>query len=152
MKSLLLQTKREKAGTVDGLNLFFGALLGANLGTLGRLPIGYYVEITILLAVAVVGLRVLSTSERRLYALVSLLAIAAVLWLRLGSDDFREGGLAAGDLQRLQATLAVWISFVIMIEIVPTYDPPAGTDADGDRPHATDRQRTGTGAGAADQA
>ena len=124
MKSLFLQTRREKAGTIDGLNLFFGALLGANLGTLGRLPVGNYVEITILLAIAVVGVRVLSTSERRTYALISLLAFAGLVWFRLGSGKF-ETGMNGGDLQRLQATLAVWISFVIAIEIIPTYDPPA---------------------------
>ena len=45
MKSLFINTAGGKAGAVDGLNLFFGALLGANLGTLDRLRLFEYVKL-----------------------------------------------------------------------------------------------------------
>jgi len=122
MKSLLLQTRSEKAGTIDGLNLFFGALLGANLGTLGRMPIGDYVELVIFLSAVVVGLRVVSTSERRLYAFGSLALLGAALAFRLGSGEYADA-ISGGDLQRLEATLAIWVGFALLVEVAPTYDP-----------------------------
>ncbi|TFI57494.1 hypothetical protein E2493_14910 [Sphingomonas parva] len=124
MKSLLLQTKSEKAGTIDGLNLFFGALLGANLGTLGRMPLGDYVELVIFLSAAVVGLRLISTSDRRLLALATLALIGIALVLRLSSGDYAEA-LSTGDLQRLEATLAIWVAFALLVEAAPTYTPVA---------------------------
>ena len=124
MKSLLLQTRSEQAGTIDGLNLFFGALLGANLGTLGRMPIGDYAELVIFLSAVVVGLRVVSTSERRLYAFASLAVIGAALAFRLGSGDYADA-ISGTDLQRLAATLAIWVGFALLVEIAPTHDPVA---------------------------
>jgi hypothetical protein len=72
LREYLVQTHRERRGGIDGLNLFFGALLGANLGTLEQLPLTDYVKLIVLLAFTVVGLRMISTSERRLYALLTL--------------------------------------------------------------------------------
>ena len=65
----------EKVGSVDGLNLFFGALLGANLGTMQSLPLLQYGKLVILLAGTVIVLRMISTSERR----AKVLALVAVL-------------------------------------------------------------------------
>ena len=123
MKSFLTQTAREKVGTIDGLNLFFGALLGANLGTLERLPTKDYANLIFLLAGTVVALRIVSTSERRVYALLTLalyLALLASVLLLPG----RLQGMAEGDLQRLTVTIAIWVVAVVLMEFWPVRRDP----------------------------
>jgi hypothetical protein len=106
-------------GSIDGLNLFFGALLGANLGTLDQLRLVDYVKLTVLLAGTVMTLRMISTSERRLYAL----GVGAFYALLLGAlvlvPDLKPEGLGDQDLHRLVATMAIWMIFVLAIELTP---------------------------------
>jgi hypothetical protein len=120
MKSLFVNTEGGKVGAADGLNLFFGALLGANLGTLDRLAIGDYIQLTILLAGTVMALRMFATSERRIYMLVVLGFYALLLGAVATVPKLRPAGLAEGDLHRLLATLAIWVTFVIAAELLPT--------------------------------
>lgn len=119
-----MQTKQEKVGSVDGLNLFFGALLGANLGTLERVPLRDYVHLIILLACTVGVLRMLSTSTRRLYALITLALYSLLVALHLTSEKHRPEGLTPDDVARLGATLAVWIVAVLVMEFSPTQRDP----------------------------
>ena len=87
-----------KEGAMDGLNLFFGALLGANLGTLEGLKLVSYVQLATLLAGTVMALRIVSTAERRGRAVI---------------------------------VLAVWMSFVLILEFISSrraaapQEPPA---------------------------
>jgi hypothetical protein len=127
------QTKGARIGSVDGFNLFFGALLGANLGTLERLPIWDYFKLIAALAITVAMLRMVSTSERRITALVGLAIYSVLIALILGSDDLRPQGLDPGDAQRLGVTLAVWILGVLIFEFAPTHE--------GDEPARTRRAR-----------
>jgi hypothetical protein len=125
MKSLFVSTPGGKAGALDGLNLFFGALLGANLGTLAPLALGEYVKLVILLAGTVVTLRMVSTSERR-SLMFSVLAVYACLLVALVTlPGMRPEGMAAGDLHRLVATLAVWMLFVLISEFTPVRETRA---------------------------
>ena len=120
MGSIWKQTKAERLGSVDGFNLFFGALLGANLGTLGTVPLKDYVLLIILLAGTVAVLRMVSTSERRLYALGTLALYVGLLAMVFTDDRMTPKGLSDGDLNRLVATLAVWIQAVLIVEFAPT--------------------------------
>lgn len=112
-------TPGTRMGSIDGLNLFFGALLGANLGTLDQLRLVDYVKLTVLLAGTVMTLRMISTSERRLYAL----GVGAFYALLLGAlvlvPDLKPEGLGDQDLHRLVATMAIWMIFVLAIELTP---------------------------------
>jgi hypothetical protein len=124
MKSLFVNTPGGKAGALDGLNLFFGALLGANLGTLDPLALGEYVKLVILLAGTVVTLRMVSTSERRLYVLLVLAIYAMLLVALVTIPGMQPEGMATGDLHRLVATLAVWMVFVLLSEFSPMREEP----------------------------
>lgn len=118
---LLTQTAREKVAMVDGINLFFGALLGANLGTLNGLGLYDYGVIILILAFTVIALRLFSTSERRGYA-YSLLAIySGVIALFLYFQ--RPQGLAPADANRLMVTLGIWLGAVLFVELHPTRTP-----------------------------
>ena len=85
MRNFFRNTAAGKSGTIDGLNLFFGALLGANLGTLQGMTLPVYVQLIVLLAGTVVVLRLLSTSDNRplVFATLAFYAviIAAILLL-----------------------------------------------------------------------
>lgn len=118
LKPFSSQTPGEKLGMLDGTNLFFGALLGANLGTAGSLPLVQYALLIVLLAGTVVALRQFSTSERTLYRWGLLGAYAALFaYLLYGKNIFE--GMDAGDRDRLAITLAVWLGVVLLAEFTP---------------------------------
>ena len=119
MKHLFRNTPGGKTGAIDGLNLFFGALLGANLGTMQALDLPQYIELVLLLAGTVMVLRMLSTSERRTYMLVLVgiyIAIIGALLVFLPPK-----GLPAADLHRLTVTLAIWVACILGAELSPVH-------------------------------
>jgi hypothetical protein len=128
-KELTRQTRSEKQGTLDGMNLFFGALLGANLGTVGELPLMRYFMLIALLAGTVMTLRVFSTSERRRYAIGLLTLYVGVMALYLFSGYFTDHGLTATDRDRLAVTLAVWLAAVLIVEMYPLIEETPGDQA-----------------------
>jgi hypothetical protein len=123
---LFQSTPGGKVGAIDGLNLFFGALLGANLGTLGAMPLGDYVRLVVLLAGTVMVLRMLSTSERRGYMLGLTAVYAGIIVAILTIPKLQPKGMSPNDLHRLVATLAVWMIFVVGSELTPVREvkPP----------------------------
>jgi uncharacterized membrane protein len=125
MESYWKQTVSEKMGSVDGLNLFFGALLGANLGTLEHVAMGDYIQFVVLLAGTVVALRIVSTSSRRIYALVTLALYAVLILAVLAIPSMKPEGLSENALHRIVATLAVWVTFVVVMEFWPVKEDAA---------------------------
>lgn len=111
-----------KAGAIDGLNLFFGALLGANLGTVQGMGLYYYVELITLLAGSVMVVRMLSTSTRRKYVMMNLVLYVFIVGGFLFWPPLQPKGVAADDLHRLAATLGIWVVFVLMAELTPVRD------------------------------
>jgi len=118
--SIWIHTSREKLGYADGINLFFGALLGANLGTLGAIPLDDYVVLIGMLAGLVMALRAVTLSERRLYAFGMLAFCLAILVAFLFVPTLRPDGLAEADVNRLGATLIIWILVATSVEFYPT--------------------------------
>jgi hypothetical protein len=126
MRSYWRQTAGEKMGSVDGLNLFFGALLGANLGTLDHVAMGDYVRFIVLLAGTVVALRIVSTSHRRIYALVTMALYAALIVTVLYVPSMQPKGLSENALHRIVATIGVWVVFVMVMEFWPVKEEGEG--------------------------
>jgi hypothetical protein len=120
LKGLMSQTPREKIATVDGIGLFFGALLGANLGTLSGLSLYDYGVVVFVLASTVIVLRMFSMSERRLYAYGLLAGYVVVIAIYLYFQP--PAGLAPDDAGRLMVTLGMWLAAVVFVEIHPTRD------------------------------
>lgn len=125
---LLTQTSREKLGYLDGINLFFGALLGANLGTLGTMPLGDYIMLIAVLAGLVMAIRAVSLSDRRLYSIGMLAFCLAIMALFLFVPALQPEGLSGSDLDRLTATLLIWVATAVLVEFYPTRDAPAPED------------------------
>lgn len=120
--SIWLHSKREKLGNVDSINLFFGALLGANLGTVGDMPLTNYVQLIALLAALVMAIRMAVVSERRLYAYASLGFLLAIFLAILLIPATRPDGLDPADINRLVATILIWVAATALVEFYPTYD------------------------------
>jgi len=120
MKDIFRSTPGGKVGAIDGLNLFFGALLGANLGTIQGMGLSDYIKLIVLLAGTVMVLRMLSTSERKRYMVATLLIYVAILAATLLVPKLQPKGMAIADLHRLVATLGIWILFVVASEFMPT--------------------------------
>jgi hypothetical protein len=123
MKKLLKNTEGGKAGTIDGLNLFFGALLGANLGTVSGLDLYPYILLILLLAGMVIALRMVSTSPRKGLMAGTILIYVAILGVVAVVPDFQPKGLDLGDLHRLIATLIIWVALVLAAEFSPMEKP-----------------------------
>jgi hypothetical protein len=123
MKRFLLLTDRERIGTTDGLNLFFGALLGANLGTLGSISLYEYSQFILFLAGTVMALRMISSTERRAYALGMLALFAGLIAIFWTVPDLKPEGLAEGDMKRILLTVAIWVGAVALQELMPVLSP-----------------------------
>ena len=119
MRKFFHNTRGEKVGSIDGLNLFFGALLGANLGTMQKLVLSEYLKLVILLAGTVMVLRMISTSTRR----AKVFSILGMYVLLVGAVAFvpslKPRGLPDEDLHKLVATLATWLFCVLLVEFSP---------------------------------
>lgn len=122
--SIFRSTAGGKTGAIDGLNLFFGALLGANLGIVQGMRLYDYTVLIVLLAGTVMVIRMLSTSERRTYMLINVAIYVAALAGIILIPSFQPKGIALADLYRLGATLGVWISFAVITELMPVSKKP----------------------------
>ena len=123
------QTEREKRGTVAGLGIFFGALLGANLGTLGELPLRDYIFLVILLAGAVVTIQMTMTSERRGYVVGTFAIYLVVMAMMYLLPDTRPE-IPEDDLLKLAATMGIWLVATLSVELTPTIPGEDGTTAE----------------------
>ena len=120
MKNILRNTPGEKVGSVDGLNLFFGALLGANVGTMQSLPLVQYGKLVVLLAGTVIVLRMISTSERRAKVFILVVVYVVLVGANFFVPALKPKGMPDRDLYKLVATLAIWLIFIVVAEFTPT--------------------------------
>jgi hypothetical protein len=128
MTPRFLRTPASREKAVDGLNLFFGALLGANLGTLEGLKLVSYVQLAVILAGTVMALRMVSSSDNRVTTLIMLAVYAVLLAGLVMVPDIKPDGMEVEDLHKLVGSLAVWVIFVLAIEFAPAANAPVATD------------------------
>jgi hypothetical protein len=118
-KNLFVYTRAEKQGMIDGVSLFFGALLGTNLASLNGLSMGAFAMAILLLAGAVMSLRIFSTTERRWHGYL-LLGLYTTIVLQALFFSSMSMSIALADRQRLAIILGVWMVAVISAELTPT--------------------------------
>jgi hypothetical protein len=127
--SFWTQSEREQSASIDGINLFFGALLGANLGTATNLVLQDYVKLIVLLAVMVILIRVAAHAMQRLVPLLALAGYVALVFALYLMPAQPPEGMTAGDLHRLLATIVVWIAATVLVIVQPTKDRTPESDA-----------------------
>lgn len=132
MRTLFSNTEGGKIGGLDGLNLFFGALLGANLGTLENVPLFDYIKIVVFLAGTVITIRMISTTKERGTVLLLVAFYAALIGSMLIFPDAAPEGMSDRDLERLVATLGIWLSCALLIEFAPVKAEKSGDGGEDD--------------------
>lgn len=119
MLDFLKQTRAEKRANIAGLNLFFGALLGANLGTATDLPPREYLSLILQLVAAVVAVQIVSASTRRAYMVSTIAVVGAVLAFSYFDPRFQPDGMSARQYGNVLLTLGIWLVMVVGIEVTP---------------------------------
>jgi hypothetical protein len=122
--NLFKQTRAEKQGYVNGLGLFFGALLGANMGVLTDLAPSEYLKIILMLVGAVLWIQVLDASRSRRYRLRMLGTVAVPVFVLLAFPSTRPQGLTERQGINMVVTLLVWLLCVALIELTPVASEP----------------------------
>lgn len=114
------QSTLEKRAAVNGTNLFFGALIGANLGMLEQLALRDYVLLICIIAIIVLYIQMAPVARKRMPLLLSLAAMVGGLYLLLMTPT---GALLFGDRPRPSAhlfvTIALWLTSVAAVELRP---------------------------------
>lgn len=122
MRFFLLQTRAEQRATAGGINLFFGALIGAHLGAYTDLPLNTFTTLVMLLAGAVLALQTALHSERRLYTWSIVAVYAALLvWSTRAPTIWPRDQIPEG-LDKVLVTFAVWLFAVVTVTVLPTLD------------------------------
>ena len=120
------QTIAEKRAAINGVSLFFGALIGANLGTTGRMPLSDYALIVAVICLIVLYLYLAPVARRRVTTATNLLLLIGGLYLLLIHDV----GAAAFDGPRpsphIFVTICFWVTSILFVELRPVEE--SGTE------------------------
>lgn len=120
----LCSTPGERDANRLAVSLFFGALLGTNLAALEGLALDDYVAIIMSLAALVMGFQQIGHARSRGYALGQLAVVGAIGALVWWKRDLLLGGVDPASVNRLFATLCVWLGAVVVIEATPVMEEP----------------------------
>lgn len=124
------QTRAEKRAAVNGLNLFFGALIGANLGSLEHLALRDYILIASMVCVIVLYIQLAPVARQRWMYIAILASYVGVLYLLLlgppGLHPFQD---RPRPQPHLFVTICLWLVSVAYIELRPLAktEPPPGS-------------------------
>jgi hypothetical protein len=112
---MIRMTEREYRANIDGLNIFFGAVLGFVLAGSEALGDFWFGVLLVVTAGIVVSILYITASKQRL--VYSALALGIILTLGEWLEPFLPG--AASIPAKLQPTLAVWALLTILVEFLP---------------------------------
>ena len=111
----LRMSRREYRANIEGLNIFFGAVLGFVLAGSEALGDAWFAFLLVATAAVVITILYITASARRLsYAVLAVVLIASMeRWLEPWLPD------AASIPPKLQPTLLVWALMTIFVEFMP---------------------------------
>lgn len=123
------QTRAEKQAAINGVNLFFGALIGANLGTLEQIELRDYLLIAIIICLIVLYIQVAPVARRRWSYLLQLGGLVTGLYLLLldplGLQLFEN---RPRPTPHIFVTICLWLLSVASIEFRPLAREQPTTD------------------------
>lgn len=114
------QSPEERTATRNALSLFFGALIGANLGSLEALPLIDYTVITVAVGGVVFYMQLVPVAEKRWLAVLNAALLLGALYLLLLTPlglQMLAGG--ATPKPHLFVTLCLWIGLTFLTELRP---------------------------------
>jgi len=119
---------QEYQASLNGLNIFFGAILGVSVGGIETLAPVPFMMLLFMVAAVVIAILYISASPHRIaYAVILMTALGLVLLLR-APTDLLFGSIPLPD--KLLPTLIVWTAAVIVVEFSPreSTSRPVGGD------------------------
>ena len=119
MKSLFTYPADERRATMAGINLFFSALLGANLGAMSALPLDDYFKMVLMLVGAVTAVLTIAISKRPVIVWTTAAALAVILGSVTLIRDLNPDGIGA-EMDRLVVTLGVWVAMLVLLRLTPS--------------------------------
>ena len=129
MKALFSYPEKELRATTDGVNLFFSALLGANVGVMNDMPLNDYFKMILLLTGAVTAVFTMAVSERRSVFWSTGLAFAIIL-LGLGVAPPVTSEESRQEFHRLVVTMGVWLGMLLLLRFTPTTNEKSSSRAE----------------------
>lgn len=128
------QTPEERRAARNAVSLFFGALIGANLGSFSDLALRDYTLLIAIVSLLVLYLHLAPFARRRWEAIlglgVTLALLYALLMTPFGAPMWKDG---TNPSPHLFVTLAFWIVSVAWVELrpvrrMPRQEPEPGGD------------------------
>jgi hypothetical protein len=114
------QTPAEKRAAAAAMNLFFGALIGANLGSLDAMSVRDYTLIAAIICMIVLYIQLAPVARKRWTYVAHLLALLVVLYFilfdPLGRDVFED---RPAPTPHLFVTICLWLVSVATVEFRP---------------------------------
>jgi len=114
------QTVAEKRASVTGMNLFFGALIGANLGTLEAMSLPDYTLVAAIVCMIVLYIQLAPVARKRWTYLAYLAGLLALLYVilfdPLGRNIFQD---RPEPTPHLFVTICLWLISVATVEFRP---------------------------------
>ena len=113
------QTLAEKRAALNGVSLFFGALIGANLGMTTGMPLRDYALIVAVMCTLILYLYIAPVARRRLSAVAILLALLGGLYLLLIHDLGAAAFDGARPSPHIFITICFWVASTLVVELRP---------------------------------
>jgi hypothetical protein len=113
-------TNGEYRANIEGMNIFFGAVLGIVLGGTDAIPAFDFAFLLLTAAATVISILYISSSENR-YTYIALTAFIIAFLPRIIESIIAP----ARAPDHLQPTLAVWALMVTIVELLPRERPDA---------------------------
>lgn len=121
------QTIAEKRAALNGVSLFFGALIGANLGMTIGMPLRDYALIVAVVCTLILYLYIAPVARCRLSAVATLLALLSGLYFLLIHDLGAAAFDGARPTPHIFVTICFWVASTLVVELRPLDDSFAGS-------------------------
>lgn len=116
---LEVQTAEEKRAALTGMSLFFGALIGANLGTTAQMSLGDYVLVIAVVCLIILYIHLAPVAQKRWKSLAHLTALVCGLYVLLIHPAGTTMFVGERPSAHIFATICLWLASIAMIELRP---------------------------------
>lgn len=120
MESSMKYTSREIEGSIQALNIFFGAVIGISLAGIEDIPTWEYTLILVVTAAVVMTILLVSNTHRRVSQTASMVVMLVVTYFVFHSPSV-ENDLQLFVPEKLFPTLVVWAAMAVSTEFMPRY-------------------------------
>lgn len=113
------QTEGEKQAAINGTSLFFGALIGANLGTSSSMTLRDYALVIALICLIVLYIHLAPVARQRWSSLAHLVALVFGLYGMLIHEAGRSVFEGPRPSAHIFVTVCFWLASIAFIELRP---------------------------------